>query len=178
MDGFDTLVKNVLLDENENRTAIRLKLKTLNFITYVWQERNINGLCRDCDNNSINREAVSKGLVLENICKFFSFEDRLYLERSDPFEEKDSLQWIEQVINMLDAFKVPCETFWKEGEKSLMMVKWIRDSHKFVESQINDEEDEDVKEMYLNLQSKIRNLLLIKSVFGETGKIGKTKEEL
>ena len=66
------LIKKVLLDDDENRTPIRLKLKALSFITYVWQERNINGLCGDCDNSIIDTEAESNNSVLENVCYFFT----------------------------------------------------------------------------------------------------------
>ena len=150
-----------MLDQNGQRTPIRLKLKTLNFITYVWQENNVNGLCLDCVNTNENTNEAPKNASLENICHFLTSEEKLYSQRTHPFVEADSLQWIEQVMGMLNAFKTSCENLWKEDEASLTMLKWVKHSKEFVESQIVDEEDEDVKEMYLNLQLKIKNVLSI-----------------
>ena len=150
-----------MLDQNEKRTPIRLKLKTLNFITYVWQENNVNGLCLDCENTNENTNEAPKNVSLEKICHFLTSEEKLYSERTHPFVEADSLQWIEQVMGMLNAFKTSCENLWKEDEASLTMLKWVKHSGNFVESQIIDEKDEDVKEMYLNLQLKIKNVLSI-----------------
>lgn len=176
--GFDTIIKNVLLDQNEKRNLIRLKLKALNFISYVWQEHNINGLCRNCDIKKVDTDDTSKNTELKNICEFFTSEDKLYSERRHPFTEGDSLQWIDQVVTTMSAFKTPCEGVWKQDKTNLKMLEWIKDSDQFVESKIVDEEDEDVKEMYLNIQLKIKDLLLISSLANNSRSNSKKNDEL
>ena len=176
--GFDTLIKNVLLDQNEKRSPIGLKLKALNFISYVWQEHDINGLCRNCEVKDGNTDGVPKTTELKNVCEFFTSEDKLYSERKHPFIEGDSLQWIDQVVTTMSAFKNPCEGVWKQDKTNLKMLEWIKDSDNFVESQIADEEDGDVKEMYLNIQSKINVLLSISSLVNSPGSNSKNNDEL
>merc|ERR1712062_544698 len=121
---------------------------------------------------------ATKNTELKNVCEFFTSEGKLYSERRHPFTEGDSLQWIDKVITTMSAFKNPCEGVWKQEKTNLNMLEWIKDSDQFVESQIVGEEDKDVKEMYLNIQLKIKDLLSISSYVNSPGKSGKNNDEL
>ena len=78
----------------------------------------------------------------------------------------------------MSAFKTPCKGVWNKDKTNLKMLEWIKDSDQFVESLIVDEEDEDVKEMYLNIQLKIKDLLSISSLVNSHGSNSKNNDEL
>ena len=171
--GFDTLIDTIILDENLERTPIRLKLKALNAITYIWQENKINGLHEIRSKElakkleaglEINR--IERSTDLEKLCNFFLLDGRLYHERKYPFEEKDSLQWIEQVIEVINSFSVPCFSVWEKDKRNSSMLQWILSANSYIRAQVEDvEEDEDIKAMLMNLQSTIDDVLSMEEVF-------------
>ena len=169
------MIDTILLDENLQKTPIRLKLKALNFITYIWEENKINGL------HAIRSKELAKKLEtylelrrretsvdLEKVCRFFLSEDKLYNERKHPFAEKDSLQWIEQVVDVINSFSVPCVSIWEKDKRNSNMLQWILSANFYIKNQVEDiEEDEDIKEMVFNIQSTINDLLTMRDVFIE-----------
>ena len=163
------MIKVILFDENQSSSNIRLKLKALNFIAYAWKEGNIHGLEQNSHSSihdkelsldDIENEGKGPRNDLTSVCHFFLNDEMIYSERKYPFEEEDSLQWIEQVIEMIKAFIYPCRSIWLRNEKFDKMLAWISHSHQYLSSQINEEKDEDIKEMLLNIQSTIKELMV------------------
>ena len=164
------MIRIILFDENQSSSTIRLKLKALSFIRYAWKEGNIHGLEPD-SHSSIYSELSLEDTIVENegngpkndlisVCHFFLNDEMIYRERKYPFEEEDSLQWIEQVIEMIMTFIHPCHSIWIKNEKVNKMLAWISHSDQYLASQIIKEGDEDIKEMLLDMQSTIKEILV------------------
>ena len=164
------MIRIILFDENQSSSTIRLKLKALSFIAYAWREGNIHGLELD-SHSSIYSELSLEDTIVENegngpkndlisVCHFFLNDEMIYRERKYPFEEEDSLQWIEQVIEMIMTFIHPCHSIWIKNEKVNKMLAWISHADQYLASQIIKEGDEDIKEMLLDMQSTIKEILV------------------
>ena len=165
------MIRIILFDENQSSSTIRLKLKALSFIAYAWKEGNIHGLEPDShssiyselslDDNIVENEGNGPKNDLISVCHFFLNDEMIYRERKYPFEEEDSLQWIEQVIEMIKTFIYPCRSIWLRNEKLDKMLAWISHSYQYLSSQIKEEKDEDIKDMLLNIQSTVKDLTII-----------------
>ena len=166
------MIKVILFDENQSSSNIRLKLKALSFIAYAWKEGNIHGLEQNSSSSIYDKELSLDDIITEDerkgsrndltsVCHFFLNDEMIYSERKYPFEEEDSLQWIEQVIEMIRTFIYPCRSIWIRNEKLDKMLAWISHSYQYLSSQINEEKDEDIKEMLLNIQSTVKDLTII-----------------
>ena len=164
------MIRIILFDENQSSSTIRLKLKALSFIAYAWREGNIHGLEPD-SHSSIYSELSLEDTIVENegngpkndlisVCHFFLNDKMIYRERKYPFEEEDSLQWIEQVIEMIMTFIHPCHSIWIKNEKVKKMLAWISHADQYLASQIIKEGDEDIKEMLLDIQSTIKEIMV------------------
>ena len=171
LDGFKEMIKVILFDENPSSSNIRLKLKALSFIAYAWKEGNIHGLEQNSHSSIDDKELSLDDIIIENegkgprndltsVCHFFLNDEMIYSERKHPFEEDDSLQWIEQVIEMIKTFIYPCRSIWIRNQKVGKMLDWISHSDQYLASQIIEEGDEDIKEMLLNIQSTIKELMV------------------
>ena len=172
MDGFKEMIKAILFDERQSSSNIRLKLKALSFIAYAWKEGSIHGLEQNSSSSIYDKELSLDDIIIEDerkgprndltgVCHFFLNDEMIYSERKYPFEEEDSLQWIEQVIEMIRTFIHPCRSIWIRNEKLDKMLAWISHSHQYLSSQINEEKDEDIKDMLLNIQSTVKDLTII-----------------
>ena len=186
------MIKIILFDENQSSSTIRLKFKALSFIAYAWKEGNIHGLEPDSHSSIYNTELSLDDNIIENegngqkndlisVCHFFLNDEMIYRERNYPFEEEDSLQWIELVIEMIMTFIHPCHSIWIKNEKVNKMLAWISHSDQYLASQIIKEGDEDIKEMLLNIQSRIKELMVrgkeLKEAQGELSSRYKNTEE-
>ena len=165
------MIKVILFDENQSSSNIRLKLKALSFIAYAWKEGNIHGLEQNSHSSIHDKELSLDDIIIEkegngprndltSVCHFFLNDEMIYSERKYPFEEEDSLQWIEQVIEMIMTFIHPCHSIWIKNEKVNKMLAWISHSDQYLASQIIKEGDEDIKEMLLDIQSTIKEIMV------------------
>ena len=168
--GFDAVMRKVLLDDDHERTQIRLKLKALSFVADVLLE------------NSADNET---GDILEaedvtNICTVFLSDDRFYRERKYPFAEGDSLAWIQQVISTLKVFSQNCTSVWKTNKRDFeKMEAWLQDSEKFLVSQLQEaeeEEDSDTKEYLEEINQNIA--LVLRGSNGLASERNQSTEEL
>lgn len=169
--GFNILMDTILLDHNNERTQIHLKLKALKFMAYVWQENNLEW----SDEN--NAMAILSSEELKKVCRFFSSDDRLYFERKYPFDEEDSLVWIEQVSEIIKTFSVPCISSWEEDNRNSKMVTWLNDSENFLRSQIQkEEEDKDIREHLEEIYNNVSDALKVRTQYWDRAETA--KEEL
>ena len=146
-----------------------MKLKALNFITYEenymkMPEYQIS--LKELAKGASIIKVMQRSTDLEKLCSFFLLEDRLYHERKHPFDEKDSLQWIEQVVEAINYFSIPCVDIWQKDKRNSNMMQWILSANFYIRAQVEDvEEDEDIKAMLFNLQSTIDDLLSMEEIF-------------
>ena len=168
--GFSKMIETILLDDDKERTPIRLKLKAIKFIAYVWKENNSTSSNENTSADILTSEELKK------VCGFFLSDDRLYLERKYPFSEDDSLVWIEQVSEVIKTFSVHCVPSWEDSNNNLNMVKWVEDAENFLQSQFQKHEDQDIKENIQDIYNNILEVLNFRKHFLESVK--KTKEEL
>ena len=72
LQGFSKMIETILLDDDKERTPIRLKLKAIKFIAYVWKEKN---------STSSNENTSADILTSEELKKFvdFSFQMTGYI---------------------------------------------------------------------------------------------------
>ena len=167
LNGFNTIINDILLDEDRERTPIQLKMKAIEFVAYVWRENQ-----RSDELTSIDNIYAEK---LENICEFFMFENQLYLERQYPFVEEDSLQWIAKVSKVVEILSESCVPIWSKDKRYETMAAWLNGAAAFLNLQLNDE-DEDIKEHLEEIYKDIN--YVTKQVETYLNAIREKKEEL
>ena len=77
---------------------------------------------------------------------------------------------------VIKTFSVHCVPSWEDSNNNLNMVKWLEDAENFLQSQLQKDEDQDIKENIQDIYNNILEVLNFRKHFLESVK--KTKEEL
>ena len=155
--GFASLLKYILADENYIKTPIRLKLKALTFISYVWKEQETENDKEDNDSTIFNMAEVNQ------LCNLLVLDKRFYTERTNPFGEDDSIAWVDQMSEPLETFAKMCVSIWDMEQVNFkMLINWLEDAKKYLVHQVQQSQeggDLEIMEYMQNILNRIKNIL-------------------